>query len=331
MTASSLTRFARRVRYAVAHPTAVVRYLVGTPAAPAMGATAVAEDAPPVELAQPDPLQPFERYLALGRAQGIEQPTLFLSFDCDTDLDFTAALEVKRFLDSLGIKATWAVPGVQIERGADTYRSIAATGAEFMNHGQLPHTAWGEDRYISITWYHEMTPEDVTADILAGDATIRRVLGVTPGGFRAPHFGHYAAPDQLALVHACARQLGYSYCSTTLPAYGLGNGPLHDADGIVELPTFGSLVAPTSVLDSWSYLTDRRVYQLGDVYAELMCATAERLVSERAAALLTWYADPSHVVGQAPFERAMQRLVSLGIPSLHGSEAAALLRRASPG
>jgi peptidoglycan/xylan/chitin deacetylase (PgdA/CDA1 family) len=314
MAATSVARWARRAAHAVVNPAVIVRRLIGD-----------ANRIQPAVQATSDPLAPFQNLIALGRKTGLSRPTLFLSFDCDTDLDFTAALEVKRFLDSLGIKATWAVPGVQIERGEATYRAIAAAGDEFMNHGQLPHTAWEGDRYVSITWYHEMTPEAVVADITAGDATIRRVLGVAPTGFRAPHFGLYSEPAQLNLVRESVRRLGYSYCSTTLPDYGLAHGPIVPHDELIELPTFGSTGAPTCVLDSWTYLTDRRDYKLGETYADLMCETVDRFVAAQAPVLFTWYADPSHVAGQAPFERAMRHLVKQGVGSVFGREAARLV------
>lgn len=320
---SPLGHFVRRARFALTHPGAVLRHLAGAES------TAHEPEQPsaPVAVSQPDPLQAYERYRAAARTQGLTGVKLFLSFDCDTDLDFTATLDVMRFLNSLGIKATYAVPGVQIEKGAATYRMVAASGAEFMNHGYLPHTAWSEDRYISTTWYHEMPEGDIEADIVKGDETIRRVLGLAPVGFRAPHFGHFSEPHQLALVHRAARQLGYSYCSTTLPEFGLERGPLVAVGDLIELPTFGSTTAPTCVLDSWTYLTDRRIYALGETYAELMCETVDHLVDGGESALLTWYGDPSHVAGQRPFERAMQHIASKGIESLYGREAAALAAR----
>lgn len=318
---SSFGHLVRRARFALTHPGAVLRYMAGAQrTAGEMGAPAS-----PVPTASP--LDAYRRYRAAAHAQGLTGVKLFLSFDCDTDLDFAATLEVMRFLKILGIKATYAVPGVQIEKGAESYRTVAASGAEFMNHGYLPHTAWREDRYVSTTWYHEMAEDEVEADIVKGDETIRTILGVVPNGFRAPHFGHFSEAHQLALVHRTARRLGYSYCSTTLPEFGLECGPLVDAGDLIELPTFGSTCAPTCVLDSWTYLTDRRVYALGETYAELMCETADRLVEASGPALLTWYGDPSHVAGQAPFERAMQHIADKGIESLYGREAAALAAR----
>lgn len=272
----------------------------------------------------PDKLAAFSHYIVAARALGLRQPQLFLSFDCDTDLDFDATLPLLDFLEGLGIRSTYAIPGVQIERGIHVYRQIAERGGEFINHGYLPHARWQDDRYISITWYHEMTPEAVADDMRQGDRTIRDLLGVSPKGFRAPHFGLFSQPEQLALVHKVARELGYTYCSTTLPEYGLAHGPVHDLDGLIELPTFGSLASPVSVLDSWTYLSDRRNYALSDVYGDLVIETTQAFVDQQAPALLSWYADPSHVVGQPPFERAMRHLAALQIPSLTASQAAAL-------
>lgn len=273
----------------------------------------------------PNDLAVFERYAGYAASLGLSRPLLFLSFDCDTDLDPPATVEVMKLLDSLGIKATFAVPGVQLERGIDVYREIAQR-CEFMNHGHLPHAEWRDDRYVGITFYETMPVAAVEADIRNGHETVTRLTGRPPQGFRAPHFGHFKQPDQLALVHRLAHELGYGYCSTTLPEYALIHGPAPRIGKIIELPAFGSIKGPTSILDSWTHLADRKDYALAPSYAELMIETVDRLMAGNVPALLTWYADPAHVAGQEPFERAMKHLASRGIRSLSGSEAAALGR-----
>src|SRR3546814_2798651 len=72
---------------------------------------------------------------------------------------------------------TMAVPGTQLHRGADTYAALAAKGVEFINHGFQPHAEWSDDRYVSATFYHEMAAEAVEADMRAGDAAVRDVIG----------------------------------------------------------------------------------------------------------------------------------------------------------
>ena len=267
----------------------------------------------------------YDAYVQMARAIGLDDVRLFLSFDCDTDRDPKAALEVTTFLTALGIQGTFAVPGAELRRSSESYRQLLAKGAEFMNHGDRAHAAWAEDRFVSVTFYERMTFDEVEADIRRGHEAVEEVLGVRPLGFRAPHFGHFQEPEQLGLVHRVARDLGYRYCSTTLPSYGLEHGPVHDVGGLVELPTFGTLRSPVSLLDSWSHLSDRRDYALSDMFETLLIETIDALARLELPALLTWYVDPAHVAGQAPFERAMQELARRHIPSLGGLEAAALI------
>lgn len=268
---------------------------------------------------------PFAALGEKARETGLDRLYLFLSFDCDTDLDIAASTELHAFLANLGIKMTMAVPGTQLRNGAGVYRALAANGVEFINHGFLPHTAWHVDRYVSATFYHEMDQAAVAEDIRQGHQAVMEVIGRAPAGFRAPHFGHFQEPEHLELVYSLARQLGYRYCSTTSPTAAYAHGPVYDVGGLVELPTSGSVRAPTTILDSWTYLTDRRDYALSEDYADLMIETVDTLIEQGIPGILSWYGDPAHVIGQAPFERAMQHLSARRLVSLTGTEAAALI------
>jgi hypothetical protein len=276
----------------------------------------------------PPPTAAFERYTSAARALGLDGLYLFLSFDCDTDLDIAAVLEVHAFLAKNGIKATYAVPGAQLERGAETYRKLAMAGAEFMNHGGRPHAEWRDDHWVGITFYNEMTEDAVVDDIRRGHAIVTEVIGKPPLGFRAPHFGCYNDPGQVDTLHRTAAALGYEYASTTIPRYGLEYGPGYLTHGLVELPCFGSFRNPATILDSWTYLTDRKKYALGSDYYELWAETLRCLTEQRIPALLTWYADPCHVLGQQPFVKAIELASRTGIRSMTGAEAAGMLRAA---
>ncbi len=267
-------------------------------------------------------------YAEAGRRIGLDAPCLFLSFDCDTDLDAAAIAPVHEFLRALGIKATYAVPGAQLLKDPAAYRRLANSGAEFMNHGGLPHAELAGDHWVGTTFYDKMTPADVEADIRRGHGIVTDVIGAPPLGFRAPHFGCYQAPEQIALLHRTAASLGYRYCSTTMPFYGLERGPAVDIDGMVEFPCFGSIRNLETILDSWTYLTDRTHYALGGAYFDLMKETVDLFVARRVPAILTWYADPCHVLDQPPFMRAMEAIAKHGIPSYSGSELAARFSRA---
>lgn len=282
----------------------------------------------------PNPhLEKLKRFSTAAAESGISGLHLFLSFDCDTDMDIEASRELHLFLSSLGIQMTLAVPGTQLRNGAATYAALADKGVEFMNHGELPHAKWQDDQFISTTFYNEMPQADVVADIRQAHETVTSICGKAPLGFRAPHFGTFQTPDQLKLVYDVTRKLGYSYCSTTSPALAHRYGPVIDMGGIRELPTFGSVQSADSILDSWSHLTDRRNYALGSVYGDLMIETVDVMQSMAMNGILSWYVDPCHVAGQEPFERAMRHIAGMGMPSLSGHEASLLAkspRRVAP-
>lgn len=270
-------------------------------------------------------LQALQGYAAAARRLGLDRPHLFLSFDCDTDLDADAAEAVHAFLVSKGIKATYAVPGAQLLQSPEPYRRLAERGAEFMNHGGLPHAEWRGEQWVGITFYNEMTPEAVAADIRRGHEIVTDVIGRAPQGFRAPHFGCYQNPEQVDLLHRTAATLGYRYCSTTIPAFGLHFGPAYETHGMIEMPCFGSIRNPETILDSWTYLTDRKHYALGEQYYDLMAETVRVVLDRKIPAVFTWYADPCHVLDQPPFLRAMELLSKSGVVSVSGSELASLV------
>jgi peptidoglycan/xylan/chitin deacetylase (PgdA/CDA1 family) len=277
-----------------------------------------------LEASEPS-LQPFEHFVSLARKLGLDRPYLFLSFDCDTDLDAGAASEVHDFLESLGIKATYAVPGYQLQRASESYRRLAERGAEFMNHGGLPHAEWNGDHWVGITFYDKMTPDEAEADIRRGHEIVTEVIGRAPIGFRAPHFGCYQKPQQVDLMHRTAASLGYRYCSTTIPSFGLEYGPAYETHGLLEVPCFGSIRNPQTILDSWTYLSDRQKYALDEQYFDLMVETVDRFSACQLPAVFTWYADPCHVMNQLPFLRAMEHLAKVGVASVSGAELCSML------
>ncbi len=275
----------------------------------------------PAPAPEPEP-SAIDQYVALCRQCGIDRLYLLLTFDCDTDFDIAVVADLARDLKRRGIASGYAVPGSQLQKGGDVWASVAREGAEFLNHGGRAHAEFRDDRYWPITFYEQLPADAVVADIELGDRITREVTGTAPEGFRAPHFGSFQSPEQLDLIYSTVRRLGYTYCSTTTPATALSHGPVvSGGHGIIELPTMGSYRNPTTLLDSWTYLTNRVHYTLGDEYYELFAETIERMQALRLPGLLTYYADPSHVAGQRPFERVLDVLAQHHVPSLHGRDA----------
>lgn len=275
---------------------------------------------------KPAQRHPWQGYADHMKRLGVTQTSLFLSFDCDTDLDAEAALSLLPLLDERKIKASFAVPGTQLLRQKSAYTEIAARGHEFFNHGMRPHAEWDGQKYIGVTFYNKLTPQEVENDIREADATLRKVLGVKPQGFRAPHFGCYQEPNQVAFMHAVCADLGYTYASTTMPSYALERGPAFISHNIVELPLLGSWNNPTSILDSWTYLEDRVHYRLSEEYFTLFSETIAASTKQRVPLLLSLYVDPAHVLGQTPFMRMLDMVFELHIPSYVGKECAKYFR-----
>ena len=280
-------------------------------------------------LAQFFPRLFWKRYDQRARHLGLRQLYLILSFDCDTPEDAEAALQVHNRLQPQSVKATYAVPGHQLERDAAIYQRLAESGADFINHGALPHAERQDNRYWSITWYHEMSAREVVDDIQRGHEIVTRVIGQPPVGFRAPHFGHFQGETQLALQYDALSMLGYRYSTSTIPRFAMQHGPIFDVGGLYEIPLFGSFYAPFNILDSWGYIISPQQPTLTDGYADLFIQTIDRLSALKVPAVLNYYVDPAHVYKSKAFFRAVSYAREQGVESLHYGDLIALVENST--
>ena len=78
-------------------------------------------------------------------------------------------------LHEWGIRSTWFVPGHTADAFPDTVKKIAAAGHEIGHHG----------------YFHQRhsTPEDEASDFDRCTATLKRVAGMEPVGYRSPAAG----------------------------------------------------------------------------------------------------------------------------------------------
>lgn len=244
----------------------------------------------------------FERQARLARAAGIDRVWLILSFDCDTREDAQVAGAVHERLAGMGVTPVYAVPGKRLEADADVYRRLADSGAEFINHGHEEHTYFDEDAgHFRSRWFYDEEPRDaVRADIEGGHETVTAITGTQPVGFRAPHFGTFQAPDELRFVHEVARGLGCRFASTTMPLWGLREGPLFRRFGLPEFPVTGPPSSPLGLLDTWGHFAaPDRVREPEDFVSEGK-ALAEVMRSV-GAGIINVYGDPSHVADREDF------------------------------
>jgi hypothetical protein len=268
----------------------------------------------------------YDRYGRLAREAGLDGLKLVLSFDCDTLGDAEVAWEVHERLMGLGVTASYAVPGEILERGADAYRKIAATGAEFLNHGYLEHTIKRDGVYESTLFYDQIPLEQVREDMLAGHEAVRDVVGQEAVGFRTPHFGTFQSTEQLRFLHQVIDELGYLYSSSTVPLFGFRFGPAFTRFGALEFPVSGTATSPLDILDSWAFFAaPDRVSDAEDYERE---STAVGGLYERAGAgVLSFYADPSQIHDQDVFFDAVARWREIAEPTTYAAVARELTSR----
>jgi peptidoglycan/xylan/chitin deacetylase (PgdA/CDA1 family) len=269
----------------------------------------------------------FLEYGRLARLQGFDRLYVALSFDCDTPEDIPAAEQVHTWLSKRGLKATYAVPGAQLLEGAQTYRRLLDMGADFINHGARPHAEWRDGRYWSATFYNEMTTDHVIDDIRQGHDICTQVLGRAPVGFRAPHFGYFQSHEQRDVMYSVLKELGYAYSTSTLPEYGLRNGPVVQENGIKEIPLSGSYADPVTILDSWNYIISPNEPYLKDDFADLFIQMVDQMRVLEVTGVLNYYVDPAHVVKGRAFYRAMDYLIQNQIESVYFYQLLEIVRK----
>jgi hypothetical protein len=254
----------------------------------------------------------FRRYARLARAVPLTHPYFVLSFDCDTmdDIEVVEAMHAR--LVAMGIHPVYAVPGQLLERGASVYQRIRDAGGEFINHGYTEHTYFDvtAGRQASCFFYDQLPRETVRDDVERGDQCLRDVLGITPRGFRAPHFGTFQNPEQLSFLHGVLQGLGYAFSSSSSPLYGFRYGPAFRRFGILEFPVTGMWRNPLTILDSWGcFEAPDRVLSPSDYeeQGERVGTVYRRL----GAGILNLYSDPLHIHDEETFFRAVQRWASV--------------------
>lgn len=171
--------------------------------------------------------------------------SISLSFDVDYPEDAESLPEVCEFLDQLGLKASFAVIGRLVEAYPDQHRVVVRAGHEIINH-TYSHPA--NELLHPHEHFDELSAQDQKDQILQCHRVCQDLLGVSPPGFRAPHFGNI----QGRLFYETLAGLGYRFSSSlssaASPAFGL---PFSTGHGIWEFPVSCCPRHPFAVLDTW--------------------------------------------------------------------------------
>lgn len=255
----------------------------------------------------------WSQYAVRAGSVGLDRLYLTLSFDCDTNEDISASEKIFAWLQARDLPATFAVPGAQLKKGSAVYRDIAASGAEFINHGAAAHSEWRDGRYWSITFYDKIDPEAVEIDIRRGHEITYDCIDQQPVGFRAPHFGHYQQPEQLTHLYRILGQLGYRYASTTIPKFLTSHGPVYKKEGIYEIPVSGIYTQPLKIFDSWTHIPDPHTPKVSEHYGLKLKNSAFKFVQHRINGVMNYYSDPAHVVESNTYYDALQYCYDIGV------------------
>ncbi len=256
----------------------------------------------------------WDIYSRRCRKAGMKSSALILSFDCDTDDDIAVAWDVHSRLMDMGILPAYAVPGAQLERGADVYRRIAATGAEFLNHGGRAHTYFDTELqcHRSCFFYEQQTQKDIEEDIRLGHEIVTRVIGKIPTGWRTPHFGSYQQPEHFEFLYSLLDKLNYEYSSSAMPVQALREGPRAHKKGLYEIPLTGPYNYPFVNMDSWSYFLET-----DEQRKDGFTFNCQRLAkfSAKKPILINIYADPCHIAGNNRFFEGIALMVKTAQPT----------------
>lgn len=223
-----------------------------------------------------------------------------LSFDVDFEEDVLALPDLVRFLDYLGLKASFACVGAWVERYPDQHRLLVEAGHEIVNHTQThpDNEELDPDRH-----FHHLSPNDLRAQIRRADRIIRDILGVSPRGFRAPHFGY----QHTEAVYPLIAELGYEYSSSTIasrcPTLGW---PHRTGNRLWEIPVTVCPVHPFSSFDTWHFVRKQPSRHSDGDFTE---ALGQRLDQAREYDLsLAFYFDPRDSGPGAPCREALELL-----------------------
>lgn len=232
-----------------------------------------------------------------------------LSFDCDTEEDIAVAYDLHAKLQDIGVTPVYAVPGALLQKGEKIYCKIREMGAEFINHGGREHTYFDVEkkRHASCFFYDQQVYSILREDILLGHQTLQEVLGITPKGWRTPHFGTFQHPQHLKFLYSVIQQLNYMFSTSTNPAMAYCNGPLYKRDGIIEIPVTGAYSEPLNIMDTWAYFAAPDRIKLPSQYLHEAQSLSSFAVKHPI--LINIYGDPSHVYNKPEFFEAMALLV----------------------
>jgi len=227
----------------------------------------------------------------------INKKVFLLSFDCDTQKDINALEQLLKKLKEINFKIVLAIPGELIKKNIELIKSLRDKyNIEFLNHGYYLHTYFDDvnQNYEPIFSYENKNIEFIQEDIRLAHELFKKYFKIDLVGFRAPHFGDINF-NKKKKIFKYLKKLGYTFSSSSIYDIALYKGAVFKIEGITEISVTGCADKPVKVLDSWSYLINKKneLILSTDYYLEIK--KLHQIILNKDYNFINIYADPSHV------------------------------------
>ena len=236
-----------------------------------------------------------------------------ITFDVEYARDAQSLARAVEVLDSFDFKGSFACIGKLVEQFPRQHALVADEGHEIVNH---TYSHPNHDELNPREFFNRLPRERQEWEIAEFERVSRKILDVTPVGFRAPHFGDLNSQGAYEILE----KRGYAYSSSTVltktGAKGLPFNPSRkhylkpgfgeNAFGVLELPVMTCPKHYYSVFDSFHcFRTAPPAHSPGE-FPDLFKKSV--LISKKYNIPATFYFDPYDVVRLKEFERCLEFL-----------------------
>ena len=228
--------------------------------------------------------QPFNYTSLIIQKSAISERFVTVSFDCDLIEDIKSYKWLVAMLKEYNLKASFACIGSYVEKFPDEHYLLVEMGHEIVNHTYShPH----HEFLNPSKRFNKLSNDELRTEIEKAHIVIEKTLGVSPIGFRSPHFGGL----HTSRVYPILEELGYKYSSSTIASRTPYLGKPFYVNKILEIPLTPSPKYPFTCLETWGLYRAPVKYYMSD--EEFMNLFKQLLTwADKFSAPLNFYFDP---------------------------------------
>jgi len=228
--------------------------------------------------------QPFDYTVAVIKKSVTNKRFIAISFDCDLVEDIKSYKWLVSLLKEYNLKASFACVGAYVEKFPEEHSLLCEMGHEIMNHTYShPH-----HKFLNPSKrFNKLNDQELKMEIEKAHIIIKKTLGITPIGFRSPHFGGLHTNR----VYPILEELDYKYSSSTIASRTPSLGKPFYVNKILEIPLTPSPKYPFTCLETWGLYRAPVKYYINE--KEFMNLFKQLLSwADKFSAPLNFYFDP---------------------------------------